>query len=374
MTVDHVRIDGFKNLKEIEFDPDERYNIIVGKNAQGKTNLIEAIWILSGCKSFRGSKEKDYICLDGANMISEIVFKDSVRRQNISFRMSKTGTVPKSLFLNGVKLRGSKGLFEVFKCIAFTPDDVDIVKGSPEKRRVFIDMAASQINIGMVSHVTKNNIITEQRNALLKQILQGESSGDALEVWDRQAAAEGSVISYMRNEYVGRINDICAGLYGTISGGTEKLEIEYRSNIYRPEDFNYPCGAEAVEKYYKKLRESSEYDIKTGCTHSGVNRDEILIKLNGVSARDFGSQGQIKSIALVMKLAQAEIFMKKSKDPPVILLDDVMGELDESRQKFIFDIIKDMQVFITVCNENSVLPDISGKVFRISGGKIIGGV
>lgn len=373
MTVDHVRIDGFKNLKEIEFDPDERYNIIVGKNAQGKTNLIEAIWILSGCKSFRGSKEKDYICLDGANMISEIVFKDSVRRQNISFRMSKTGTVPKSLFLNGVKLRGSKGLFEVFKCIAFTPDDVDIVKGSPEKRRVFIDMAASQINIGMVSHVTKNNIITEQRNALLKQILQGESSGDALEVWDRQAAAEGSVISYMRNEYVGRINDICAGLYGTISGGTEKLEIEYRSNIYRPEDFNYPCGAEAVEKYYKKLRESSEYDIKTGCTHSGVNRDEILIKLNGVSARDFGSQGQIKSIALVMKLAQAEIFMKKSKDPPVILLDDVMGELDESRQKFIFDIIKDMQVFITVCNENSVLPDISGKVFRISGGKIIGG-
>lgn len=374
MTVDHVRIDGFKNLKEIEFDPDERYNIIVGKNAQGKTNLIEAIWILSGCKSFRGSKEKDYICLDGANMISEIVFKDSVRRQNISFRMSKTGTVPKSLFLNGVKLRGSKGLFEVFKCIAFTPDDVDIVKGSPEKRRVFIDMAASQINIGMVSHVTKNNIITEQRNALLKQILQGESSGDALEVWDRQAAAEGSVISYMRNEYVGRINDICAGLYGMISGGTEKLEIEYRSNIYRPEDFNYPCGAEAVEKYYKKLRESSEYDIKTGCTHSGVNRDEILIKLNGVSARDFGSQGQIKSIALVMKLAQAEIFMKKSKDPPVILLDDVMGELDESRQKFIFDIIKDMQVFITVCNENSVLPDISGKVFRISGGKIIGGV
>ncbi len=128
------------------------------------------------------------------------------------------------------------------------------------------------------------------------------------------------------------------------------------------------CGEIAFERYFRKLQESREYDIRTGITHSGVNRDEINIKINGISAKEFGSQGQIKSAALVMKLAQAQIFTKRSKEAPVVFLDDVMGELDENRQRFIFDIIKDMQVFITTPNESAILPEIKGKILRIANG------
>ncbi len=370
MLITYTEIDGFKNLKNISFAPDARYNIIVGQNAQGKTNLLEALWILSGCKSFRGSKERDCIALDGSRMSSKIRIRDSVREQKIEFELIKGANIGKNILLNGVKQKGTRALFDVFKCIAFIPDDVDIIKGSPEKRRNFIDMAASQLNPLFVAHINKSNGIMNQRNALLKSVMQGETSASALEVWDRQAAHEGAVISYMRDEYVKKINEICGRLYATISGGKELLELEYRSNVYKHEDFNEPCGEAAFEKYYNRLRETSEYDIRTGSTHAGVNRDEISIKINGVAAKDYGSQGQIKSAALVMKLAQAEIFMKRSKDAPVIFLDDVMGELDESRQRFVFEIIKDMQVFITTPNEAAVLPEMQGKIIRINGGGI----
>lgn len=370
MIITYADIDGFKNLCGISFSPDKKYNIIVGPNAQGKTNLLEAMWILSGCKSFRGSKEKDYICLGGNRMSSKIKILDSVREQKITFEMTRAAANPKSIHLNGVKQKGTRALFDTFKCIAFIPDDVDIIKGSPEKRRNFVDMAASQLNPVFVMHINKNNAVMNQRNALLKGIMQGSTDRGILEIWDRQASREGAVISYMRHEYIQKFNSICGRLYRTISGGAEELELEYKSNVYRPEDFDKPCGDEAYEQYYRKLSETAEYDIRTGSTHSGVNRDEILIKINGVSAKDYGSQGQIKSAALVMKLAQAEIFMQKSKDAPVIFLDDVMGELDESRQRFVFDMIKDMQVFITTPNENALLPEIKGKILRISGGTI----
>ncbi|MCR4862922.1 MAG: DNA replication and repair protein RecF [Ruminococcus sp.] len=370
MIVTYAEIDGFRNLKSISFEPNPKYNIIVGQNAQGKTNLLEAMWILSGCRSFRGSKEKDFVCLSGNRMSSKIKLRDSVREQKIIYEMTRSAASPKQITLNGVKQKGTRALFDVFKCIAFIPDDVEIIKGSPEKRRNFVDMAASQLNPVFVVHIAKHNAIMNQRNALLKGIMQGTTSPDILEIWDRQAAHEGSVISYMRNEYVAKINEICGRLYRTISGGEEELELEYRSNVFRPEDFESPCGNDAYERYYQKLRETADYDIRTGSTHTGVNRDEIIIRINGVSARDFGSQGQVKSAALVMKLAQAEIFTKRCKDSPVIFLDDVMGELDEKRQRFVFDIIKDMQVFLTTPNESALLPEIKGKILRISDGSI----
>lgn len=370
MIVTYAEIEGFRNLSGIAFEPDPKYNIISGQNAQGKTNLLEAIWIMSGCKSFRASKEKDYINLDGNRMTAGIKIRDSIREQKVKIEMSGGTGIVKDIYLNGVKQKGSRPLFEIFKCIVFIPDDIDIIKGSPEKRRNFIDMAASQLNPVSVLHINKHNTIMNQRNSLLKEIMNGHTSADSLEVWDRQAAAEGAFISYMRNDYIRQINEICGRLYRTLSGGTEELELEYKSNVYKPEDFSKPLGKEAEDIYFRKLQESAGYDIRTGSTHSGINRDDILIRINGLNAREYGSQGQKKSIALVMKLAQAEIFRKKSDDAPVILLDDVMGELDENRQRFIFEIIRDMQVFITVCNESALLPEIKGKIIHIDSGKI----
>ncbi|MDE6780532.1 MAG: DNA replication and repair protein RecF [Ruminococcus sp.] len=371
MLVTYAEIDGFRNLSGVSFEPDPKYNIISGQNAQGKTNLLEAVWIMSGCKSFRSSKEKDYINLSGSRMSVGIKVRDSIREQKIQIEMTKGVNSTKNIFLNGVRQKGTKALFDVFKCIVFIPDDVEIIKGSPEKRRNFIDMAASQLNPVSVSHINRHNTIMNHRNALLKEIMNGHAKAESLEIWDRQAASEGAFISYMRNNYVRQINEICSRLYCTLSGGTEKLELEYKSSVYKPEDFEKPPDGNAADIYFRKLQESSGYDIRTGSTHTGVNRDEILIKINGLNVREYGSQGQVKSTALVMKLAQAEIFRKKSDDSPVIFLDDVMGELDENRQKFIFDIIRDMQVFITTCNESALLPEIKGKIIRIDGGKIV---
>ncbi|MCM1131967.1 MAG: DNA replication and repair protein RecF [Ruminococcus flavefaciens] len=368
MLITFAQIDGFRNLSGISFAPDRKYNIIVGDNAQGKTNLLEALWILSGCKSFRGSKEKDFIPFNSDRMSAKIKILDSVREQKIEFDMLRNAN--KVITLNGVKQKGTRAVFDVFKCIAFIPDDTDIIKGSPEKRRNFIDMAYSQLNPASVVHINRNNAVINQRNALLKS-LQGKGSSDLLEVWDRQASQVGAVISFMRNDYVKKINHICGELYRTISGGNELLELEYKSNVFKASDFDSPCGNQTVEKYFNKLRESAEYDIRTGTTHTGVNRDDVLIKINGVSAKEYGSQGQIKSIALVMKLAQAEIFMKKSKDAPVVFLDDVMGELDENRQRFIFDIVRDMQVFMTTPNEGAILPEIKGRIMRMKEGRIV---
>lgn len=371
MIITSVKVEGFKNLKSIEFAPDEKYNIIIGKNAQGKTNLLEAMWILTGCKSFRGSKEKDYININKVKMCSEISIRDSLRPQKISYELKKSPVTAKSLYLNGVKMRGTSSLFDVFKCIVFTPDDVELIKGSPEKRRNFIDMAASQLNPMSVSHLTKHSVVMNQRNALLKSILQGNASPDELIPWDRQAAKEGAYISYMRYEYIRKLNEICGQLYSRITGETETLELTYRSNVFKNTDFETPFSHEAAQHYYNKLREMTEYDIRTGYTHTGANRDEITVKINGYNAREFGSQGQIKSSALVIKLAQAEIYMNQSKESPVVFLDDVMGELDESRQRLVFDIIKDMQVFITTCNESALLPEIKGRIIGIRDGEII---
>lgn len=370
MLITKVKIDGFKNLSEISFVPDTYYNIIVGANAQGKTNLLEALWIMSGCKSFRGSKERDYIALDKSRFTSEIGIYDNFRQQKITYEMLKGANITKNITINGVKQKGTRNLFDVFKCIAFIPDDVEIIKGAPEKRRNFIDMAASQLNPLFVAHITKNQAVMNQRNALLKSILQGASDSSILEIWDKQAAHEGALISYMRDGYIKKLNGVCSELYSAISGGKEGLELEYKSNVFKAEDFNEPCNAAAYEKYFNKLRETEDYDIRTGITHSGVNRDEINVKINGISAKEYGSQGQIKSAALVIKLAQAEIFMERSKEAPVVFLDDVMGELDENRQRFVFDIIRNMQVFITTPNESALLPDIKGKILRMNGGRL----
>lgn len=369
MLITSAEINGFKNLSGISFVPDKKYNIITGKNAQGKTNLLESLWILSGCRSFRGSKEKDYINCDSNRLSAEIKILDSVREQKIRLDMSRDSG--KSFTLNGVKQKGTASVFDAFRCICFIPDDVDIIKGSPEKRRNFVDMAYSQLNPASMAYISRNNSLMNHRNALLKSIMQGRQTTDALEVWDRQASAVGAEISFLRNSYVAKINQICSSLYKRLSGGNEELTLEYKSNVYKPDDFASMSMADAVEKYFGRLCESADYDIRTGSTHAGVNRDDVLIRINGRSARDFGSQGQIKSTALVMKLAQAEIFMRKSKDAPVVFLDDVMGELDEYRQRFIFDIIRDMQVFLTTPNENAVLPGIKGKILRMEKGRLL---
>lgn len=371
MYIKKIIIDGFKNLKEIDLSPGQSFNIIFGQNAQGKTNLLEAIWIATGCKSFRGSKEKDYIGFNCEEFNMKIIFQDEIRTQEINYKLLKKNIKNKLITLNGVSQSNSSRLFENFKCVAFLPEDIELIKGMPEKRRSYIDLCYCQLKPKSMNYIRKYYSLIAQRNAVIKNIILGNENPDSLDIWDRQLAVTGSYISYMRNEYVIKLSEYCQKLYNKISDGAENLSITYQSNVYE-NNFHYPDAPDInmTEIYYNKLKNSIADDLRLGYTHTGVNRDDIILKINDLSVRDYGSQGQQKSTALVMRLAQAQIYNTQKNEAPVILLDDVMGELDENRQKFVCNIIGDMQVFITTCNHKAIIHQCDN-VFQMSEGRLV---
>lgn len=371
MHIKAITADGFKNLDKVFIEPDPEYNIITGMNAQGKTNLLESIWLMTGCRSFRGSRDKDFIGTDRQLMEIGLSFDDGRRIQSASYKMSRDNIRLKNVKLNGVSLKGTNRLFDSFKAVVFTPDDIDIIKGNPEKRRSFIDLCFCQLNAGGLDIVRRYDLLVNHRNSLLKSISLGEQPKDLLNVWDRQVAAVGSALSIKRNAYIKKFAKTCEKLYSMITDGKELLSLEYSSNIYGVNPEISSENDEAFMMYFKKLEKNTDDDIRLGYTLSGAHRDDIQIKINGLNVRDFGSQGQKKTVALVMKLSQAEIYFKNKNEAPVILLDDVMGELDENRQRLVFEIIKNMQVFITTCNENSVAGLSQGAVFRVESGKVV---
>ena len=370
MYVTDIAVNGFKNLENVSIKPHSEYNLITGKNAQGKTNLLEAVWLMTGCRSFRGSKDKDYIGLDKKLMSISIAFDDSRRRQIINYGMSRENLKDKKIKLNGVPMKGTNGLFDAFKAVVFTPDDTELIKGSPEKRRNFTDLCCCQLNGRCMDSVRRYDLLLSHRNILLKAISAGKATKDDVFVWDQQLAAIGTFVSHRRQEYVRKLNKSCKELYSRITGGKEELSVSYNSNIYGYEVPETNDGNNAVAKYYTRLSDSIDDDIRLGYTLCGAHRDDLVIKINGLNIREYGSQGQKKTAALVMKLAQAEIYSMNSSETPVILLDDVMGELDESRQALVFDIVKNMQVFITACNENAVRGLSNGAVFRVENGNV----
>lgn len=371
MHIKALACDGYKNLDKVYIEPHPEYNVITGMNAQGKTNLLESIWLMTGCRSFRGSKDKDYIGIDKQFMQIEMKFNDGRRDQSVKYAMSKENLKNKNVTLNGVSLKGTNKLFDSFKAVVFTPDDIEIIKGTPEKRRTFMDLCLCQLSPGGLDIVKKYDLLLNHRNSLLKSDTPKDQIYDLISVWDKQIAVTGTILSIKRNDYIKKLSESCKKLYSMITGGKEELSIEYSSNVYGANPQITLEKDEAYSIYFNKLQKNIEDEIRLGYTLSGSHRDDILIKINGLNVKEFGSQGQKKTVSLVMKLGQAEIYYKNKMEAPVILLDDVMGELDENRQRLVFDIIKNMQVFITTCNENSLAGLADGSVFSVESGKVI---
>lgn len=370
MFISNIKIDGFKNLSSINIDADKHTNAICGDNAQGKTNLIEAIWLCSGLKSFRNSKDKDLINLYKQSFSIELLFKNSFRNQKIEYSLAKPNIKDKHIKLNGVSLRNPSDLFGNMCCVVFTPEDLFISKGFPENRRKFIDVCASQLKNSYRKVLIQYDEILNQRNVLLKNIGIGKSSADELDVWDEQMARLGSYISVIRYAYAKKLNIFAEKLYNEISQGKEKLEVFYKSTVFESLENRSDYNGEMADEYLLKLKNSRHEDIKAGFTTIGVQRDDLISFINGLNCREFGSQGQCRSVALVFKIAQAYILFEETKEAPIILLDDVLSELDSKRQEFVLSRISDMQVFITCC-EDIKLQENTGKTFYIKKGKII---
>jgi DNA replication and repair protein RecF len=278
----------------------------------------------------------------------------------------------KRIELNGVGVKNPSGLFGAFECVIFTPEDLELSKGSPENRRQFIDLSVSQIKTSYRSVVEKYRRLLEQRNMQLKHIAAGKSDRAMLEIWDTQLAQMGAYISMLRYVYCKKLQKTAEKLYGEISCGSEKLDIKYHSTVYGSLEGRSDYKGDLAKEYLNALEKSRDEDIRAGFTLKGVHRDDIQCFINGMYAKDFASQGQHRSIALILKLSQAYILKGETNDPPCILLDDVLSELDAARQGFVMNKIKDMQVLITCCDEDLIRTGIegSGKLFRIASGRV----
>ncbi len=364
-------VNGYKNLKDISIRFNPRMNIFCGENAQGKTNLIEAIWLCSGCKSFRGTRDKDFIGFDENVAEIKLNFSDKIRKQEISFAVSKENIKEKRVNLNGVKLTLLSKLFGTLKCVIFTPEDLELSKGSPENRRSFVDLCISQIKPSYVFAINKYDLLLSQRNALLKEISAGRTDEENLGIWDEQLAETGAYISVLRNTYTKKLNVFAGKMYFDLSKEREKLSLHYNSTVFNELDSRLDYKGEMAEEYLKKIKSNVKDDIRQGFTQLGVHRDDVITKINGLNSRDFGSQGQQRSIALVMKLSQAQILLEETGEAPVILLDDVLSELDLSRQDFVLNEIDNMQIFVTCCDPAAVLKHKMGNVFFMKKGKVI---
>lgn len=363
MYITDIYIDGYRNLKEISVKPHKNINIIAGNNAQGKTNFIEALWILSGCRSFRGAKEKDFIAFSGSRAQIDIAFQDAVREQKISFLFDREEKAKKLMKLNGVTLKTTYSLYENFLCIAFTPDSLDLVKGSPDVRRHFIDMCISQVKPRYIGYLNRLSTILAQRNAVIRRIAEGSGREEELELWNEPLAAVSAYISVMRALYINVVNTHISRLLKYITDENDHVCAEYISSVYHADE-------ESIAQRYRELLENSvKTDIRYAHTTAGVHRDDISILLGGKKAREIASQGQARSIAIAMKLAQAEILSERGGSPPVLFLDDVFSELDAKRQSRIMRFAEDMQVFITCCNQMPLKTENS-KVFEMKAGRL----
>ena len=379
MIINNLKAHGYKNLDGVDIALDPKMNIICGENAQGKTNLIEAVWLCSGCRSFRGTRDKDFIGFDKDSASVEMKFTDSVRTQEICFSVKKGALKDKLVTLNGVKLPLLSKLFGSFRCVVFTPEDLNLTKGSPDNRRSFTDLSIAQIKPSYISALNKYNTVLSHRNALLKNFevdVKGEVRGtnavwDQFDIWNTQLAESGAYISVLRNTFCAVLNSKVRGLYNSITDGREDLELRYQSTVYEDLTGETDFKGRLAEEYRRKLEESLEADKRAGFTTVGVHRDDLGAYIDGLPIREFGSQGQARSAALSMKLAHAQIIRDEYGEYPVMLLDDVLSELDPTRQRFILNNIDDMQVIITCCDSRTVTDLKKGKVFTLKKGKVL---
>ena len=371
MTIKEISADGYKNLENIRAELDPEMNIICGENAQGKTNLIEAVWLCSGCRSFRGTRDRDFIGFDKDSAEVGMIFEDSERTQEIKFSVKREAVKDKLVTLNGVKLPLLSRLFGSFRCVVFTPEDLNLTKGSPDNRRNFLDLSIAQVKPSYINALNKYNNVLSHRNALLKSMSHTAVDPSCLDVWNEQLAQAGAYISVLRYTFCLILNDHTKKLYDSISGGNESLDLRYQSTVFEDLEGETDYKDKLAEIYLERLSGSAETDIKTGFTNVGIHRDDLGTYINDLSIREFGSQGQARSAALSMKLAQAGIIEKECGEAPVMLLDDVLSELDPKRKKFILNNINNMQVIITCCDSKFITDMKDGKVFEMKNGRII---
>lgn len=368
MRVSSLSLKNYRNIALTELAPAEGVNVIYGDNAQGKTNLLESVWLFSGAKSFRGSKDAEFLSFGEKTAGAELKFFARGREQTSAIYFAED---KKSAFLNGVKQESVARLAGEFCAVVFSPDHLALVKQGAEKRRRFVDVSLCQAYPKYIRLLEGYVKTLRQRNALLKDIPREPGLADTLETWDEGLVNYGAYITHMRARYVKKLGTLAAQFYDGISSGKESFSAHYLPGAggeelleMSREDIRY-C-------YAKELKAHFSADLKNGVTQKGPHRDDVEISVSGASARHFGSQGQQRSCILALKLAECGILEERNLEPPVVLLDDVMSELDKSRRDYLLNRLSGRQVFITCCDPATAAALKSGgAAFEIRNGAIV---
>lgn len=362
MKINSISIENFRNIEKLDLDFDD-VNIIYGQNAQGKTNLIEAIYLFTGSKSFRGVKDRELIRFGSDFSKLKIDFESENRNQNAEIRIDRKRTA----YLNGIKKKSPSVLGEELKAVIFSPVHLSMVKDGPSERRRFIDNALCQLKYNYRNVLKEYNRALSQRNMLLKDISKNSSLADMLYIWDKNLAATGAKIIYQRNKYVEALLPFAKEVFDGLSGGREEIDLVLKG----PFDYRELSLKEIENKLLITFEKSRGSDFMNRITTAGPHRDDMEILINSKSARTYGSQGQQRSCVLALKLAEASLLKEMTQNEPLALLDDVMSELDITRQDYILNHIKNWQVFITCCDADTVLRLKKGKTFHIENGGIV---
>ena len=368
MNIKSLKFKNFRNLEELEIELCDRVNVFCGENAQGKTNIIEGVSVLSGEKSFRTSKDRELVQVGFEKALVEAEFF-SQNRDNILSLEIENG---RKVTLNGL-LEEKEVLSDRFFCIVFSPAHLSLVKDGPEKRRKFLDSCICRISPKYTKYIADYEKVLYQRNNLIRDLKYSKNLTERIEnelsIWDISLANLGCVIHNMRKKSLQRLSEKAAMFYDGISSGKEKLTLSYISTVFEDEDIEDKNLQRDV--FYNKLRAGIDEDIRNGFTGCGIQRDDFCMNIDGKNARLYGSQGQQRSCVLCLKMGECEIVADAFNEKPVVLLDDVMSELDRKRQNFIMNCLEGMQVFITCCEVNDLKNFREGKIFTVSEGRVV---
>ena len=354
--------DCFRNLKNTHIEAHPSMNIIFGENGQGKTNIIESIWLFTGCYSFRTHKNIQLVCDTAAEAKAKLTFFASEREQTAEMKIGKT----KDIVLNGVACESPRAMMGRFRCVVFSPSTLSVIKGSPGERRRLVDVALSIIRPNYAVIMSRYIRTLDQRNALIKKIYEKQYDLNILDTWDDALALLGASIIKYRLEYIESLKEKSADIYSGISSSKENFAVSY--SFGKSMELN--GDKDIKEILFNELYNSRESDLKKLYTSAGPHSDDLLVTLNGRDARLYGSQGQQRSCALALKLGEASIMGELTGEEPVVLLDDVMSELDEGRQRFILNYLDSWQVFITCCDPSTLMRSENGRVFEVIDGTV----
>ena len=338
---------------------DEKINIIYGDNAQGKTNILESMYVCATSKSHRGSKDREIIRFDN----DESHIKVNVKKNDMNYRidMHLKKNKPKGIAVNGIPIKRAVELFGILNIVFFSPEDLNIIKNGPSERRRFIDMELSQLDKIYLDCLINYNKVVNQRNSLLKEYAFSgrEDIISSLDIWDMQLVKYGNDVIKSREKFVKEINDLVRSIHTKLSGDREQLEIIYE-----------PCVKE--QDFESELVRVRDRDLKFKCTNIGPHKDDMCFLINGMDVRKYGSQGQQRTAALSLKLAEIELVKQIIHDTPVLFLDDVLSELDSRRQNFLLDSIGNIQTMITCTGLDEFINNrfSINKIFKVVNGTV----